>query len=288
MRDLAGRAAFVTGGASGIGLGVAAALVAEGVRVAIADIDEEQLGAAAAHLREAGGESFACTLDVRDREQWQTARAAAETALGPVSILCNNAGVTGYDRIVDTPPEHWDWILGVNLTGTFNGIHTFARAMIDRGDGGHVVNTASIAGLYGSRNLTVGAYAASKFGVVGLSERLRAELAPDGIGVSILCPGLVSTRIGANAQQLRPGPPGVELVDNPVFAGLRKGTPVAGLSPQTCGRSVVAAIKENRAYVITHPHFRSLVEARHEAILADFGDPADPDLPIPGNWRDLA
>jgi len=285
--SVAGRTAFVTGGASGIGLGLVRALLARGAHVAVADVDAAAVARATADLSSAGRVE-GVVLDVRDRDQWRSARQAVEAALGPVSLLVNNAGVTGYDPIVDTPPEHFDWIVGVNLTGVFNGVHCFGRAMIDRGAGGHIVNTASIAGLYGSNALTVGAYAASKFGVVGLSERLRIELAPHGIGVSLLCPGLVSTSIGANAAKLRPGPAGVELTDNPAFAGLRSRVPAAGLDPDRLGPFVVDAIEANRAYVIPHPHFAEQVEARHRALMADFGAPADPDLPIAPDWRDLA
>lgn len=279
-----GRTAFVTGGASGIGLGIARALRDRGARVAIADVDAAAVDRAAAELGGVEG----VVLDVRDRAGWQAARERVETMLGPVSLLVNNAGVTGYDPIVDTPPEHFDWIVGVNLTGVFNGVHCFGRAMIDRGRGGHILNTASIAGLYGSNMLTVGAYAASKFGVVGLSERLRIELAPYGIGVSVLCPGLVSTAIGANAAKLRPGPAGVALADNPAFAGLRNRAPAAGLDPDRLGPFVVEAIEANRAHVLPHPHFAEQVEARHRALMAEFGEPADPALPIAADWRDLA
>ncbi|WP_016744524.1 SDR family NAD(P)-dependent oxidoreductase [Rhizorhabdus wittichii] len=282
-----GRTAFVTGGASGIGLGIARALIGRGARVAIADVDGAAIERAVEALS-AAGRVEGVVLDVRDRDGWQAARVAVEAALGPVGLLVNNAGVTGYDPVVDTPPAHFDWIVGVNLTGAFNGVHCFGRAMIDRGEGGHILNTASIAGLYGSNALTVGAYAASKFGLVGLSERLRVELAPHGIGVSLLCPGLVSTAIGANAAKLRPGPAGMTLADNPAFAGLRQRAPTAGLDPDRLGPFVVRAIEENRAYIIPHPHFAEQVEARHAALMADFGEPADPDLPLAPDWRDLA
>jgi len=282
-----GRTAFVTGGASGIGLGVARALLQSGARVAIADVDSAAIEQALMSLRPLGG-VIGIELDVRDRAAWASAREQVAGALGPVTLLVNNAGVTGYDPVIDTPPDHFDWIIAVNLTGVFNGIHAFGRPMVDLGKGGHIVNTASIAGLYGSNTLTVGAYNASKYGVVGLTERLRIEMAEHGIGVSVLCPGLVTTSIGANTAKLRPGPAGVDLADNPAFANLRRNVPAAGLHPDRLGPFIVDAIEENRAYIIPHPHFGELVEERHQAIMADFRDAADPELPIASNWRSLA
>ena len=282
-----GRTAFVTGGASGVGLGLAKALLDAGAKVAIADVNDDAIAAALETLSPMG-EVMGIRLDVRDREEWSAARAKVEAKLGPVTLLINNAGVTGYDPIIDTPPDHFDWIIGVNLTGVFNGIHTFGRAMVDLGQGGHILNTASIAGLYGSNVLTVGAYAASKYAVVGLTERLRIEMAEQGVGVSVLCPGLVSSSIGANNARLRPGPAGVELADNPAFANLRGAIPMARLDPDRLGPFIVRAIEENRAYVIPHPHFGELVEERHQAMMVDFGEAADPDLPIPPDWRSLA
>ena len=285
--NIENRTAFITGGASGIGLGLARALLQAGASVAIADIDSAASKSALDQLQPIGP-AIGVGLDVQDRDQWCAARQTVEDQLGPVSILVNNAGVTGYDRIIDTPPEHFDWIIGVNLTGVFNGVHCFGKAMVERGIGGHIVNTASVAGLYGSDNLTVGSYAASKFGVVGLSERLRIEMAEHGIGVSILCPGLVTTAIGANASKLRPSPAGVELADNPVFAKLRKGAPLDGLDPNRLGDFVTQAIRENRQYILPHPHFAELVEKRHETLMQDFGEPAGPDLEVAPHWRDLA
>jgi 2-hydroxycyclohexanecarboxyl-CoA dehydrogenase len=282
-----GRTAFITGGASGIGLGLAKSLLAAGAKVIIADLAEDAVQSAIASLG-APNRSLGLTLDVRDRARWAEARGEAEAQLGPVTLLINNAGVTGYDRIVDTPPEYFDWLVGVNLTGVFNGVHTFGRAMIDRALGGHIVNTASIAGLYGSDNMTVGVYAATKHAVVGLSDRLRVEMAEHGIGVSVLCPGLVATGIGANVAKLRPVAATVELKDNPVFGRLRSAPPAARLDPDTLGPFIIRGIEEDRAYIIPHPHFAELVEARHQRIMGDFGPAAAPELPIPDSWRDLA
>lgn len=285
--SVGGRTAFITGGASGIGLGLARALLAAGARVAIADVLPDALDRAVADL-DGGDRVAAVRLDVRDRAQWAAAKQAAEAALGPVTLLVNNAGVIGYDPIIDTPPDYFDWVVGVNLTGTFNGIHAFGRAMVEQGLGGHIVNTASISGLYGAESLTLGAYVASKFGAVGLSEQLRDELAPHGIGVSTLCPGHVTTSLSANLPQLQPVAAGLALADNPVFARLRGKPPAAGLHPDRLGPFIIRCIEENRAYILPHGHYAELVEARHREIMADFREPADPDFTPRPDWRDLA
>lgn len=287
LKTLHGQVAFITGGASGIGLGMAHAFIASGAKVAIADVDGESLDAAAAELRAAGGQVIALTLDVRDRKRWIEAADAAEAALGPVRILCNNAGVTGYTAVVDTVEENWDWIQAVNLTGPYNGVRVIGRRMIDRGQGGHIVNTASTAGLYGYLAGSVSAYAASKFGLVGMSEALRREMDPHGIGVSILVPGLVTTNIGPNVMKLRPDPqPAVALT--PLQQELRARSRRYGMSPLKVGQRVVKGILANDMYIITHPEFREFVEARHTRMMADFGESADPELPLNPDWRDSA
>lgn len=282
-----GCTAFITGGASGIGLGLARALLASGARVAIADVDALALDDAVANLG-GGDDLIAVQLDVRDRAQWQAAKEGAENSLGPVTLLVNNAGVIGYDPVIDTPPEYFQWVIDVNLMGMFNGIYTFGRPMVDRGLNGHIVNTASISGLYGAESLTLGAYCASKFGAVALSERLRAELEPHGIGVSTLCPGLVSTGLGSNVKKLQPVDEGVALADNPVFANLRANPPSAALHPDALGPFIIRAIEENRAYILPHPHYAALIDERHQRILADFGEAADPTVAVAPHWRDLA
>jgi 2-hydroxycyclohexanecarboxyl-CoA dehydrogenase len=287
MDTLSGKAAFITGGASGIGLGMAHAFVASGAKVAIADVDAGQLAQAAEALRAEGGTVLAMQLDVRDRKRWGEVADETEATLGPIDILCNNAGVTGYTSVADTVEENWDWIQAVNLTGPYNGVRAIGRRMRMRGQGGHIVNTASTAGLYGFINGTVSAYVASKFGLVGMSEALRREMAPHGIGVSILVPGLVTTNIGPNVMKLRPDPqPAVTLT--PLQQELRARSRRYGMSPLKVGQRVVKGILANDMYIITHPEFREFVEARHTRMMADFGESADPDLPLNPDWRDSA
>jgi NAD(P)-dependent dehydrogenase (short-subunit alcohol dehydrogenase family) len=248
--------AFITGGASGIGLGVADTLAARGLAVTIADIDAGALDKALASR----GERFrGVMLDVRDREGWAHAKAEAEAAFGPVDVLVNNAGI-GPDgaAIADLTHESFDRILGINLIGVFNGVAAFAAGMRDAGRG-HIVNTASIAGLFASAP-GVSAYGVAKFGVVAMSETMRGELAPHGVGVSVLCPGFVATNIIANTARIS----GEETdYDGDMVPG-------AGMSPAEAGEIVVRGIEANRLYILTHPEMWPVVEARHAAIAADF------------------
>ena len=284
MKQLEGKTVFITGGASGIGFGMVEAFAVHQTKIAIADVDSESVEARAQELRALGAKVLSVVLDVRDRDSWERAARQTEAALGPVDILCNNAGVTAYKPLAETPPEEWDWVIAVNLTGTFNGIHTFAQRMIDRKAGGHIVNTASTAGLYSMKNATVGVYAASKYGVVGMSEMLRKELAPHSIGVSILCPGLVKTNIGPNAIKLRPGPQSAPVEPTPLQQRLRADSRRYGMDPRKVGDRVVLAVRHNDYYVITHPEFRPFVEERFRTLLADFKESADPELPLDPDW----
>ena len=184
MDDLTGKCAFVTGGASGIGFGMAEALAGAGMKVVIADIEANALEQAAAKLKSSGAAVHAIQLDVTDRAAMESAAADAEEAFGAVDVVCNNAGVCWRGFMTDASYDDWDWVLGVNLGGVVNGIRTFVPRLIARGEGGHVVNTASMAGLMASPGNSV--YCTSKFAVVGLSEGLRKELAPKGIGVTVL------------------------------------------------------------------------------------------------------
>ena len=242
MEQIEGRVAFVTGAASGIGLAIAEALVSASARVAMVDWNSEALDRESARL---GPATLPLRLDVADRDGWAEVRRRVEAEFGPVEILVNNAGIgPTVGTLADMAPESFDRMIAIKLTGTFNGVHTFAAGMRDRGVG-HIVNTASMAGLFAGPKL--GAYTASKFGVVGMSEVLHAEMSRHGVGVSILCPGLVDTNLG----------PGMD----------------DGIDPAIVGRAVVDAIRANDLYVITHPEHRPLVARRVERLLAAFDTP---------------
>ena len=202
LDDIAGRTAFITGGAQGIGLGIARALAAAGAKVAIADIDGDALDVAEHELAAADHGDGRHVGRARPRRLRDVAD-QVEAELGPVSLLFNNAGVAGSTPAGNMSYETWDWVIGINLHGVYNGIQTFVPRMIERGDGGYIVNTASGAGLVHASSGFL--YATSKFGVVGLSEALHDELSGYHIGVSVLCPGPVATDIVNNTAKPAPG-----------------------------------------------------------------------------------
>ncbi len=251
------RHAFITGGASGIGLGIADYLVELGLDVTIADIDEQVLDAVVA---ERGAAFGGLVLDTRDRGGWAEARAEAETVFGPVDILVNNAGIAPDGReFADMDPASFDRILAINLVGIFNGVSAFAAAMRERGRG-HIVNTASMAGL-APRIPGIGAYSVAKSGVIAMTETLREEMAPHGVGVSVLCPGLVATNLAETTRkvggQLREGSENAPMQDS-------------GVSTVDVATMVAEAIEQNRPYIITHPDAWPGVERRMQVLKEAF------------------
>lgn len=266
--NLPGSVALVTGGAGGIGQAIAFALNQHGASVAIADIDASRLEQAKKSLADRGCKVQAQQLDVTDHQAWDTAIKSIRSELGPINILCNNAGVAIEGPLSDVDPVQWERLLAINVTGAFLGVQSFVRHVGANGQRGHIVNTASVAGLFSIPG--VGAYTVSKFAMVGMSEVLRMELKDAGIGVSVLCPGLVDTDLGANSNRLfknvSAGSDGAEAV---VTAGQ--------MSPDSVGQKVAEAIEKNTFYIITHPEYRRVLEARHTAILEDFRDSAQAD-----------
>lgn len=247
------RHAFVTGGASGIGLGIADALVARGLRVTIADVNEEAL---AAVLATRGNSFRGIVLDTRDREGWQRAKAEAEHAFGPVDVLIANAGIAPNGQPFTTmDPDSFDRIIAVNLTGVYNGVWAFAAEMAARGSG-HIVLTSSQAGLV-TTIPGVGAYSAAKFGVTAIGEALRTELAPQGVGVTVLFPGYVRTNLAANTRRV-----GGEVRQ---YSGAELTSDVTSAD---VGEMVAEAIAQDEPYVVTHRDVWPGVEARMQAIKA--------------------
>ena len=243
--------AFITGGASGIGLGIADALAARGLLVTIADVNDEAL----AEVLAARGDTFrGVVLDTRDRDGWARAKAEAEAAFGPVDVLINNAGIAPNGQLfADMKPESFDTILNINLIGIVNGVFAFAGGMRDRGFG-HIVNTASQAGLSVSAP-GVGAYSVAKFGVVALSEGARNELAAHGVGVSVLCPGFVLTGLAGNTARI-----GGDLRE------ISYELPPSDVTPELVGAMVVDGIERDAAYIMTHKDTWAPVEKRMQAI----------------------
>ena len=273
MRDLEGRVAFITGGGSGVGLGMAKAFVAAGMRVAIADIREDHLEQAAAELE---GAAHAIRLDVTDREAFARAADETERVLGKVHVLCNNAGINLFNDIADATYQDWDWVLGVNLGGVVNGVVTFVPRIKAHGDGGHVVNTASMAAFIAGPG--AGIYTTAKFAVHGLSDALRWSLLPHGIGVSMVCPGLVKSKI-YESDLIRPPELSTDVTPaDEEFMRILPGLHDAGMDPDEIGEKVVRAIRQNDFYVFTHPDHRDELRGIFDETLAAF-----PDEPVPGD-----
>src|SRR3954466_13756858 len=202
MRDLAGKTAFVTGGAGGIGFALGRAFAEAGMKVMLADIETDALAAAVKSLHNVGPDVRGVLCDVADAANVD--RAARETieAFGNVHVVCNNAGVAAAGGIDDISLDNWRWVLDVNLMGVLHGVRAFLPHIRAHREGGHFVNTASMAGM--NSGLGFSPYTASKFAVVGMSEGLSEQLKPHGIGVSVLCPHFVRTRIGESGRN-RPG-----------------------------------------------------------------------------------
>lgn len=240
-----GQTAAITGGASGIGLGIGRKLGRLGATVVLADLDADALDGRVSEMKAEGITAHGRVTDVTDPESLASLADFVEGELGGCDLLFNNAGVAVFGPFVSATVADWDFTMGVNFQGVVNGLRAFVPAMTARGSG-HIVNTASMSGLIGMENLSV--YCASKFAVVGLSESLRRELAPHGIGVTVLCPMVVDTPISENSSRMRP----VELRNDApppdVTANLVGGV----VTVEEVADLVVGAIQNNEPYVLTH------------------------------------
>jgi NAD(P)-dependent dehydrogenase (short-subunit alcohol dehydrogenase family) len=267
MRELRGKTAVVTGGASGIGRAMAERFLAEGMRVVIADVEPHALDAAAKDLG-AGGEVLAVRTDVAQAADVEALAEQAWSRFGRVDVLCNNAGVSIGGLVWQHTVADWEWMLGVNLWGVVHGVRVFVPRMLAQGGEGHVVNTASVAGL--TSNAFMGIYNVTKHAVVTLSETLRKDLAMVGgtIGVSVLCPGFVQTQI-ADADRNRPA--GLQNAAKPersaAIDGAIRSMLAAGLPPAEVAAAVADAIRTERFYILTHPELTPHVRARMEDIV---------------------
>jgi NAD(P)-dependent dehydrogenase (short-subunit alcohol dehydrogenase family) len=267
MKDVQGRTAFVTGGASGIGLGMTTAFAAAGMNVVIADLRRDHIDKALEAL--AGKPVHALELDVTDRDGFARAADEAERVFGSVHVLCNNAGMGILGPVTAARYDDWDWGLGVLLGGTVNGVQTFLPRMLAHGEGGHIVNTSSMAGVLPIPGAAI--YITAKAAVIGLSEALRSELAEHGIGVSAFCPGPVQTNIreGGRLRPERYGDSGYTEVERDLEE--RPNSPL-WMDPVECGERVLEGIRQDDLYIFTHREFREGAEERFRAMLASFPD----------------
>jgi NAD(P)-dependent dehydrogenase (short-subunit alcohol dehydrogenase family) len=258
MENLKGKTAVVTGGASGIGRALCLALAGEGAHVVVADIDEAGMAETAAGVKKAGTKALTVKTDVTKLDSVRALAERAWAEMGGVHIVCNNAGVAVHGSLESATHRDWEWVLAVNLWGVIHGVEAFVPRMIAQKQPGHVVNTASMAGLIASQGL--GVYNTSKYAVVGLSETLHKDLRPHDIGVSILCPMGVSTNI-RTSERNRPrdlqNPKGPE--DNDWFQLIGR-----YLEPEDVAGRVLRAVKANRLYVITHEEAREPLRRRFE------------------------
>ena len=277
MRDFKGKTAIVTGAASGIGLGIAKALAHAGANIVLADLRPEPLEAARRIIEAIGVRAVGVTIDVSDADSVAAAGKAALDAFGALHIAVNNAGVAMHGTPLEkVTPEEWDWVIGVNVKGVINGIRTFVPMIRSHGQGGHVVNTGSVSSLFVREGRNQGAYAMTKYAVLALSEALEQELTGSGIGVSVLCPGGVTTSIFDSAAT-RPDRFGGSY-RRPEQEALKAAFAPAALDPVVVGRRVLRAIQDDEFYILTHTGEREIITARLNRIRAAF-DRADEVMP---------
>lgn len=268
MTDVSGRAAFITGGANGIGLGIARAFAGAGVRLGLVDIDADALDRAKAELS-AITQVETAVLDMRDRASFEAVADDFEAKLGPISLVVNNAGVAGGAAATKMTYELWDWGLDINLGGVVNGVQTFLPRIAKRREGGHIVNTASGAGLVATASGVL--YCTAKYAVVGMSEALQLELAPLGIGVTVLCPGPVATGIVSRTRGHQPGINAGMSAEQVAAAEAQAEATTqwlqAGVSPEAVGDMVLEGIRENQLYIHTDRVVEEGIKVRCKALL---------------------
>jgi NAD(P)-dependent dehydrogenase (short-subunit alcohol dehydrogenase family) len=272
MKDLKGKVAAVTGAASGLGRSMALAFAAEGMDVALADVDQVNLSSVQEEILAKGVRAITLKVDVSQAQQVEGFRDQALTRLGGVHLVCNNAGVSPLGAVWENSVADWQWILGVNLWGVIHGVRAFAPHLIAQGEG-HIVNTASVAGLISPPGS--GAYNVTKHAVVALSESLHHDLRErkSAVGVSVLCPAYVPTGI-VDSERSRP-----EQFKNPSQeispelkarqAMLRKAVTSGKVSADQVAQAVVTAVKQDRFYILTHPRIKGAIQARMEDIVQE-------------------
>jgi len=274
MREIDGKVAVVTGGGSGIGAALARAFAAQGMDVVVADIEAGAAEKVAAELRLSGRRALAVQTDVSVPESVAALAERTYAELGACHVLCNNAGVLLMGALETRTAADWEWVLGVNLWGVIHGVLAFVPRMLAQPGEKQIVNTGSLAGLLAAPG--VGVYGTAKFGVVGLSEHLRLDLARHGIGVSVVCPGGVQTKI-LHSERNRPSALGrskISREDIELVLGTAAVHPDEMQPPEAIAAAVLEGIRANDAFIVTHAHYRGAVEARHAELMRAF-DKAD-------------
>ncbi len=273
MHDVDGKVAFITGGASGIGLGIAKAFTKAGMKVVLADVRQDHLNEAIAYFEESGQREsvHGIQLDVTDRGAFMRAADETEKVFKKVHMLCNNAGIAVVGPLKQSTYDDWDWGLSVMVGGVINGIQTFLPRILKHGEGGHILTTSSTTGLLPTSGVSI--YATAKAAVIGLSESIRGELAADNIGVSAFCPGPVQTNI-REVGRIRPSK-----YQNSGFKESERALEGQSNSPnwmtiEECGERILRGILRNDLYILTHREFKEGVAERFSAILSAFPDEA--------------
>lgn len=271
LGELAGKTAVITGGASGIGLAMAERFGAEGMNVVIADVEEKALNEANDALLAKGIDSRAMRCDVSDLGSIEALADFAYEEFGNVHILCNNAGVVHRDRVWEASIESWEWVIGVDLWGPIYGVKTFVPRMIASGEPGHVINTASTAGILAFPGIC--SYDVAKQGVVALSEVLLVDARNAGVPIltSVLCPGVVRTKIGISERN-RPGN-----VQGAGFGTQGLTTATEAIDPEQVADDVLAAVRDGKFWIMTHPRYVGLAQERAQSM----GNGGVPPVPSP-------
>ena len=279
MEDVEGKVAFITGGASGIGLGIAKVFSKNGMKVVIADSRQDALDEATAYFKENGGEVHPIEMNVTDREAYIRAADEAEEVYGKIHILINNAGVASGGLTQNTTFKDWDFSIGINITGVANGLVIILPRILKHGEGGHVVATSSTAGLCAVNGCII--YNMTKYAIAGMMETLAGELMGTNVGASVLIPGPTVSNLGPSTFANRPEhlrnegqtwppqpPPGAPRRPPPMFEEMRK----VFMDPVETGERVLRGIKRNDIFIHTHPEFREGYIARHEAVIRAIPD----------------
>jgi NAD(P)-dependent dehydrogenase (short-subunit alcohol dehydrogenase family) len=265
MKDVKGKVAFVTGAASGMGLGMARAFADAGMKVMMADIEDAPLQREVAAIKAKGGDVAGIQLDVTKFEAVRAAAKRTVGTFGKVHVLCNNAGIGVFGKSETANIKNWQWVVDVNLWGVVYGLQAFVPLILSHGEEGHIVSTASMAGMIGLPG--AGPYNATKFAVVGIMETMMAENRKTHLGISVLCPGAVATNIASSTRNRQDeyggaAPPSSKERIAEILA--------QGLHPDAVGRQVLEAIIDNQPYIFTDPTMRAMIESRHRRLMAGY------------------